>query len=102
MERFAIEGQRFSTDHSREPGRRRAGAAVTLELPAVYDYRILELSYFYEGLYGCIAVRRTAHDLVRLRRAAQITLPHDIREAANLKEGDYLEAEVTDAGGDPA
>jgi AbrB family looped-hinge helix DNA binding protein len=36
--------------------------------------------------------------LVRLRRAAQITLPHDIREAARLKEGDYLEAEVTDAG----
>ncbi|MSP00982.1 MAG: AbrB/MazE/SpoVT family DNA-binding domain-containing protein [Acetobacteraceae bacterium] len=36
--------------------------------------------------------------LVRLRRAAQLTLPQDIREAARLKEGDYLEAEVTDAG----
>jgi AbrB family looped-hinge helix DNA binding protein len=36
--------------------------------------------------------------LVRLRRAAQITLPQDIREAARLKEGDYLEAEVTEAG----
>jgi AbrB family looped-hinge helix DNA binding protein len=36
--------------------------------------------------------------LVRLRRAAQITLPDDIREAARLKEGDYLEAEVTEAG----
>jgi len=36
--------------------------------------------------------------LVRLRRAAQITLPLDVREAARLKEGDYLEAEVTDAG----
>ena len=36
--------------------------------------------------------------LVRLRRAAQITLPHDIRDAAHLKEGDYLEAEVTEAG----
>jgi AbrB family looped-hinge helix DNA binding protein len=36
--------------------------------------------------------------LVRLRRAAQITLPEDIREAAKLKEGDYLEAEVTEAG----
>ena len=36
--------------------------------------------------------------LVRLRRAAQITLPRDIREAARIKEGDYLEAEVTKAG----
>lgn len=36
--------------------------------------------------------------LVRLRRAAQITLPQDIREAANLKEDDYLEAEVTESG----
>jgi AbrB family looped-hinge helix DNA binding protein len=36
--------------------------------------------------------------LVRLRRAAQITLPQDIREAARLKEGDYLEAEVIEAG----
>lgn len=36
--------------------------------------------------------------LVRLRRAAQITLPEDIRQAARLKEGDYLEAEVTEAG----
>jgi AbrB family looped-hinge helix DNA binding protein len=36
--------------------------------------------------------------LVRLRRAAQITLPHDIREAVHLQEGDYLEAEVTEGG----
>ena len=36
--------------------------------------------------------------LVRLRRAAQITLPVDIRQAARLKEGDYLEAEVTAEG----
>ena len=36
--------------------------------------------------------------LVRLRREAQLTLPQDICEAAHLKEGDYLEAEVTDAG----
>lgn len=36
--------------------------------------------------------------LVKLRRAAQITLPLDIRDAARLKEGDYLEAEVTSAG----
>lgn len=36
--------------------------------------------------------------LVQLRHAAQITLPEDIREAARLKEGDYLEAEVTASG----
>jgi AbrB family looped-hinge helix DNA binding protein len=36
--------------------------------------------------------------LVRLRRAAQITLPHHIRDAARLKEGDYLEAELTETG----
>ena len=36
--------------------------------------------------------------LVRVHRAAQITLPPDIQEAARLREGDYLEAEVTGAG----
>ncbi|MEO1018530.1 MAG: AbrB/MazE/SpoVT family DNA-binding domain-containing protein [Pseudomonadota bacterium] len=36
--------------------------------------------------------------LVRLRRASQITLPQNIRQAARLEEGDYLEAEVTEAG----
>jgi AbrB family looped-hinge helix DNA binding protein len=36
--------------------------------------------------------------LVQIRRAAQITLPRDIREAAQVKEGDYLEAEVTENG----
>ena len=36
--------------------------------------------------------------LVRVRRAAQITLPREIRQAAHLEEGDYLEAEVTEAG----
>ncbi len=36
--------------------------------------------------------------LVRVHRAAQITLPPDIREAARLQEGDYLEVEVTEAG----
>ena len=36
--------------------------------------------------------------LVRVRRAAQITLPRDIREAARLEEGDYLEAELTKTG----
>ena len=36
--------------------------------------------------------------LVRLRRAAQITLPQEIRDAVRLKEGDYLEAAVTESG----
>ena len=36
--------------------------------------------------------------LVKVRRAAQITLPRDIREAARLEEGDYLEEEVTESG----
>jgi AbrB family looped-hinge helix DNA binding protein len=36
--------------------------------------------------------------LVKVRRAAQITLPLVIREAARLEEGDYLEAEVTESG----
>jgi AbrB family looped-hinge helix DNA binding protein len=36
--------------------------------------------------------------LVKVRRAAQITLPRDIREAAHLAEGDYLEAEVMEGG----
>ncbi len=36
--------------------------------------------------------------LIRLRRAAQITLPQEIRDAAKLKEGDYMEAEVTASG----
>lgn len=36
--------------------------------------------------------------LVRVRRAAQITLPREVREAAQLEEGDYLDAEVTAAG----
>ena len=36
--------------------------------------------------------------LVKVRRAAQITLRRDTREAARLEEGDYLEAEVTESG----
>ena len=36
--------------------------------------------------------------LVKIRRAAQITLPRDIQDAARLEEGDYLEAEVTESG----
>ena len=36
--------------------------------------------------------------LVRVRRAAQLTLPAELRQALDVKEGDYLEAEVV-AGG---
>lgn len=36
--------------------------------------------------------------LVKIRRAAQITLPREIREAAHLEEGDYLEVQLTKEG----
>ena len=36
--------------------------------------------------------------LVKVRRAAQITLPREIRDAAHLEEGDYLEAQLTRDG----
>lgn len=36
--------------------------------------------------------------LVKVRRAAQITLPREIRDAVHLEEGDYLEAQLTDEG----
>lgn len=36
--------------------------------------------------------------LVRVRRMAQLTLPAEVRRALNVKEGDYLEAEVVNEG----
>jgi len=36
--------------------------------------------------------------LMRVRRAAQLTLPTDVRKALNLKEGDYLEARIVKDG----
>jgi len=36
--------------------------------------------------------------LVRLKRAAQITLPAELRKQFNLAEGDYLEAEAVADG----
>ena len=36
--------------------------------------------------------------LIKLRRSSQITLPLDIREAAKLNDGDYLEASLTEDG----
>ena len=37
-------------------------------------------------------------DLVRVRRAGQITLPREVRDAMNLDEGDYLEPQFTKGG----
>ena len=37
-------------------------------------------------------------DLVRVRRAGQITLPRKVREVMNLGEGDYLEPRFTEGG----
>lgn len=36
--------------------------------------------------------------LLRMRRAAQLTLPAEIRRALNLKQGDYLEASIVKGG----
>jgi AbrB family looped-hinge helix DNA binding protein len=36
--------------------------------------------------------------LVRLKRAAQITLPAELRKRFNLEEGDFLEAEAVEDG----
>lgn len=36
--------------------------------------------------------------LVRVRRMAQLTLPAEVRRALDVKEGDYLEAEIVEDG----
>lgn len=36
--------------------------------------------------------------LIKLRTRAQITLPAEVRRALDVREGDYLEAEVLDCG----
>ena len=36
--------------------------------------------------------------LVRLKRAAQITIPAELRKRFHLEEGDYLEAEAVEDG----
>jgi len=36
--------------------------------------------------------------LMRVRRAAQLTLPAEMRQALNVKEGDYLEARIVRGG----
>ena len=42
--------------------------------------------------------RKGGLDLVRVRRAGQITLSRKVREAMNLGEGDYLEPRFTEGG----
>jgi AbrB family looped-hinge helix DNA binding protein len=36
--------------------------------------------------------------LMRVRRAAQLTLPAEVRQALNIQEGDYLEAQIVEGG----
>lgn len=36
--------------------------------------------------------------VLKLRKSAQLTLPAEIREALQIGEGDYLEAELVDGG----
>ena len=36
--------------------------------------------------------------LLKVRERAEITLPREIQDALNLREGDYLEAEVVEGG----
>jgi AbrB family looped-hinge helix DNA binding protein len=36
--------------------------------------------------------------LMRVRRAAQLTLPAEVRRALNVQEGDFLEAEIVKDG----
>jgi AbrB family looped-hinge helix DNA binding protein len=36
--------------------------------------------------------------LMRVRKAAQLTLPADVRRALNVQEGDFLEAQVVEGG----
>jgi AbrB family looped-hinge helix DNA binding protein len=36
--------------------------------------------------------------LLKVRERAEITLPREIRDALNVREGDYLEAEVVEGG----
>lgn len=45
-----------------------------------------------------ILSRKGGLDLVRIRRAGQITLPREVREAMNLGEGDYLAPRFTKGG----
>jgi antitoxin PrlF len=45
------------------------------------------------GEMGAVRMARTT-----LRAKGQLTLPDDVRKAANLQEGDLMEVEVSDSG----
>jgi AbrB family looped-hinge helix DNA binding protein len=46
----------------------------------------------------CDSIEDDDMALMRVRAAAQLTLPADVRKALNIKEGDYLETEIVDGG----
>ena len=80
------------------PRRRRGNGSAAAELAACL---YVESSYNkfvkFVFLYGDQSGGKEMA-LVRVRRAAQITLPAEIREKLGVSEGDYLEAKVTDEG----
>jgi AbrB family looped-hinge helix DNA binding protein len=43
-------------------------------------------------------IRLAQIDHMRVRKAAQLTLPADVRRALNVQEGDFLEAQVVEGG----
>jgi bifunctional DNA-binding transcriptional regulator/antitoxin component of YhaV-PrlF toxin-antitoxin module len=43
-------------------------------------------------------MERSKMTLLRLRRASQLTLPVEVRDALKVKEGDYLEAHIVSDG----
>ncbi|MFQ5868228.1 MAG: AbrB/MazE/SpoVT family DNA-binding domain-containing protein, partial [bacterium] len=49
-----------------------------------------------EGVGKACSETKEIAQLVQVREKAQITIPSKIRKALNIKEGDYLEAEVED------
>jgi antitoxin PrlF len=65
-----------------EPGKRLVGA---IRVYLVHDS--------HAGEMGAVRMARTT-----LRAKGQLTLPDDVRKAANLQEGDLMEVEVSDSG----
>src|SRR6266581_5870644 len=60
-----------------------------------YEYTKCTISY---SLSSQTPMEHHPMTLMRLRRAAQLTLPADVRRALNVKDGDYLEAQVMKDG----
>jgi AbrB family looped-hinge helix DNA binding protein len=59
-----------------------------------YEYTKVVISY-YSMNYLKKDLQMT---LMRIRNAAQLTLPSEVRKALNIKEGDYLEASIVSGG----